>query len=74
MLDLPLPDRPGQAVCRELRATDVTHSIPIVITTYKGDPADEVACLAEGADDYIVKPYVVDVLIARIQAQLRRSR
>jgi CheY-like chemotaxis protein/DNA-directed RNA polymerase subunit RPC12/RpoP len=74
VLDLPLPDRPGQAVCRELRATDLTRSIPIVITTYKGDPADEVACLAEGADDYIVKPYVVDVLIARIQAQLRRSR
>jgi len=74
MLDLLLPDRSGLDVCRELRADAKTRSVPIVITTYKGDAADEVAGLEAGADDYIIKPYVLDVLLARIKKQLQRTR
>ena len=70
VLDLLLPDRPGLELCHELRADPRTKAVPIIIATYKsGD--DEVAGLTQGADDYIAKPYVVEVLIARIQKQLR---
>lgn len=72
LLDLMLPDLPGLEACRVLRDGDQTRSIPIVITTYKSGADDEVAGLNAGADDFIVKPYVIDVLVARIQTQLRK--
>ena len=72
VLDLLLPDRPGMDLCRDLRDDPLTREIPILIATYKAGADDEVAALSHGADDYIAKPYVVEVLIARIQTQLRR--
>lgn len=74
VLDLLLPDRPGMDVCRELRASEPTRNTPIVVATYKTGAEDEIAGLSHGADDYIAKPYVVEVLIARIQKQLQRRR
>jgi CheY-like chemotaxis protein len=74
VLDLLLPDRPGMDLCRELRVDARTSNVPIIIATYKTGADDEVAGLSQGADDYIAKPYVVEVLIARIQKQLRVRR
>ena len=74
MLDLLLPDRPGLDLCRDLRASAETRDMAIVVATYKSGAEDEILGLTQGADDYIAKPYVVEVLIARIEKQLRNRR
>jgi len=71
LLDLILPERDGLEILRELR--QVRPSIPVIILTAKGDEADRVAGLKLGADDYVVKPFSVKELIARVEAVLRRS-
>ncbi|MDR3638195.1 MAG: response regulator [Isosphaeraceae bacterium] len=71
ILDVLLPDRSGLEVCRALRAQDTTRAVPILMLSYRGGTADEVSGLEQGADDYVAKPYVVEVLIARIRKQLR---
>jgi two-component system, OmpR family, response regulator RegX3 len=69
LLDLGLPDIDGYEVCRRVRARS---SIPILIITARGDEVDRVVGLELGADDYIVKPFGLRELIARIRAVSRR--
>ena len=72
LLDLMLPDGNGIELCRELRA----HGFPqsIIMLTAKGEEMDKVLGLEMGADDYMVKPFSLRELLARIHAHLRRSR
>jgi two-component system OmpR family response regulator len=71
LLDLGLPRRDGLAVLRSLRARRLR--LPVLIATARDAVADRVAGLDAGADDYIVKPYDLDELLARIRALLRRA-
>ena len=71
ILDLGLPGQDGLSVCRELRAA---HSMPILILTARESDIDHVLGLELGADDYVIKPVEPRVLVARIQALLRRGR
>lgn len=73
ILDLMLPKMDGLSVCRELKASDSTRDIPIIIASAKGEEADIITGLEMGADDYLTKPFSPKVLIARIRALLRRT-
>ncbi|MCE3553801.1 response regulator transcription factor [Pseudonocardia sp. RS11V-5] len=69
LLDLGLPDADGVDVCRAIRqASDV----PVIVVTARGDVEDRIVGLHSGADDYVVKPYDVGELVARIHAVQRR--
>jgi len=70
ILDLMLPGVDGLTVCREIRARDTT--IPLIMLTARAATRDVVEGLEIGADDYITKPFDTDILLARIQALLRR--
>jgi len=70
VLDVMLPGMDGFEVCREIRRRDRT---PIVILTARGDSHDVVTGLELGADDYVIKPFELPVLIARLRAVLRRG-
>jgi len=72
LLDLMLPGLDGFQVCRQLKNNPRTSSIPIVILTAKAEETDKVVGLELGADDYIVKPFSMKELIARVKAVLRR--
>lgn len=72
LLDLMLPDMNGLDICKSLKRDPRTAAVPIVIVTAKGEDADVVVGLELGADDYVVKPFSPRVLLARIQAILRR--
>ncbi len=71
LLDLGLPKRNGLEVLRSLRQRRET--VPVLIATARDGVADRIAGLDAGADDYVVKPYDIDELLARIRALLRRS-
>lgn len=71
LLDLVLPQMGGLEILKHLRQARPT--LPVIILTAKGDEADRVAGLQLGADDYVVKPFSVKELLARVQAVLRRS-
>jgi DNA-binding response OmpR family regulator len=71
LLDIRLPDLNGFDVCRKLREAGLRQ--PIIMITARDDEVDRVLGLELGADDYIVKPYSLRELIARIRASLRRS-
>jgi DNA-binding response OmpR family regulator len=71
LLDLRLPDMDGLDVCRELRSRS---QVPIIVVTAKGEEVDRVVGLEVGADDYVVKPFGLRELVARIRAVSRRSR
>jgi two-component system response regulator RstA len=71
ILDLMLPGRDGLTICRDLRRM---HRVPILILTAKSESIDQVLGLEMGADDYVVKPVEPRVLLARIEALLRRAR
>lgn len=71
LLDLALPGTPGMEILRAVRQARPTQ--PVIILTAKGDESDRVAGLRGGADDYVVKPFSVRELVARVQAVLRRS-
>ncbi len=73
VLDLMLPGLSGEDVCRILKNDQKTGHIPIIMLTAKGEDADILAGFSLGADDYIPKPFSPKVLIARIQAVLRRG-
>ena len=73
ILDLMLPGVDGLEICRMMRADERTRSVPIIILTAKGSEADIVLGLELGADDYVVKPFSVRELIARVKAVLRRT-
>lgn len=70
LLDLRLPDLDGFVVCRELRARS---AVPIIVVSARGEEVDRVVALELGADDYLVKPFGLRELIARIRAVMRRS-
>jgi DNA-binding response OmpR family regulator len=72
LLDLMIPEISGYDVCREIRKKD--EITPILMLTAKGQEVEKVVGLELGADDYIVKPFGVSELVARIRAHLRRSR
>jgi phosphate regulon transcriptional regulator PhoB len=73
VLDIMLPDADGIEVCRRLRATAATASVPIVMLTAKATEVDRVLGLEIGADDYITKPFSPRELVARVRAVLRRT-
>jgi two-component system, OmpR family, response regulator RegX3 len=70
LLDLRLPDMDGLDVCRALRERS---AVPIIVVTARGEESDRVVGLELGADDYVVKPFGVRELIARIRAVMRRT-
>lgn len=70
LLDLGLPDIDGLELCRRLREAS---SVPIVVLTARSEEIDKVLALRMGADDYVVKPYGFQELLARIEAVLRRT-
>jgi two-component system phosphate regulon response regulator PhoB len=72
ILDWMLPGISGIELCRLLRAKPETRDIPIVMLTARGEEAERVRGLATGADDYVVKPFSVPELLARIRTILRR--
>ena len=73
VLDLMLPTIDGLSVCRALRSQEQTRDVPVVMLTAKGEESDIVKGLEAGADDYVTKPFSPKVLLARINAVLRRS-
>jgi two-component system phosphate regulon response regulator PhoB len=68
-----LPGLSGIELCRRLRARPQTQSLPIIMLTARGEESERVRGLATGADDYLVKPFSVPELLARIRALLRRA-
>ncbi|HBG99982.1 MAG: phosphate regulon transcriptional regulator PhoB [Rhodobacteraceae bacterium] len=74
VLDWMLPGVSGIEVCRRLKTRDETRGIPVVMLSARSEEVDLVRGLETGADDYVVKPYSVVELMARIRAQLRRTR
>lgn len=73
ILDLMLPKLDGIEIARRLRAEPTTASIPIIMLTARAEEGDQLVGLAVGADDYITKPFSMPVLLAKIDAVLRRS-
>src|SRR3569623_41486 len=73
VLDWMLPGLSGIELCRRLRARPETKQLPIIMLTARGEESERVRGLATGADDYIVKPFSVPELIARVRALLRRA-
>lgn len=76
VLDLMLPGPDGFDVCRELRRDSgpTSSSVPIIMLTARGEEVDRVVGLELGADDYVTKPFSIRVLLARVEAFLRRQR
>lgn len=72
LLDWMLPGASGLRLARDLRATDRTRGIPLIMLTAKGSEEDKVEGLEAGADDYVTKPFSPRELLARIKALLRR--
>lgn len=74
MLDIMLPQEDGLSLLRFLRENHATAEIPVIMLTAKGTEMDKVQGLDYGADDYVVKPFGMAELVARIRARLRRSQ
>ena len=74
ILDWMLPKVSGIEVCRRLRSGPRTRNVPIVMLTARGEESDRVRGLDTGADDYLVKPFAMTELVARLRAVLRRIR
>ena len=73
ILDLMLPGLNGLEVCRALRADEKTAQLPIIMLTARGEESERIFGLDVGADDYIVKPFSPNELMARVRALLRRA-
>jgi two-component system phosphate regulon response regulator PhoB len=73
VLDWMLPGMSGLEFCRRLRKREGTATIPILMLTARGEEADRVRGLSTGADDYVVKPFSVPEILARVKALLRRA-
>lgn len=73
LLDWMLPNVSGIELCRQLRARNETHDIPIIMLTARGEEEDRLRGFDKGADDYITKPFSMTELIARVKAVLRRT-
>ena len=74
VLDWMLPGLSGIELCRRLRTRPETKSLPIIMLTARGEESERVRGLSTGADDYIVKPFSVPELLARVRALLRRAK
>jgi two-component system phosphate regulon response regulator PhoB len=74
VLDWMLPNVSGIEVCRRLKSRAETRSVPIIMLSARSEEVDRVRGLETGADDYVIKPYSLVELLARVRAQLRRSR
>jgi two-component system, OmpR family, phosphate regulon response regulator PhoB len=73
VLDWMLPGISGLELCRRLRRRDTTQALPVLMLTARGEEGDRVRGLATGADDYVVKPFSVPEMMARVKALLRRA-
>ena len=71
ILDWMLPAVSGLEICRRLRAREATRTLPVIMVTARGEEAERVRGLSVGADDYVVKPFSVPELMARVRALLR---
>lgn len=74
VLDWMMPNLSGIEVCRRLKTRPETRSIPVIMLSARSEEVDKVRGLETGADDYVVKPYSVVELMARVRSQLRRVR
>mgnify|MGYP000229951965 CR=1 FL=1 len=74
VLDWMLPGTSGIEVCRQIKTAQETKAIPVIMLSARSEEMDRVRGLETGADDYVVKPYSVKELIARVHTQLRRTR
>ncbi len=74
VLDWMLPNVSGIEVCRRLKTRPETRGLPIIMLSARSEEVDRVRGLETGADDYVVKPYSIVELMARVRAQLRRTR
>ena len=74
LLDWMLPNVSGIEVCRRLKTRSETRGVPIIMISARSEEVDRVRGLETGADDYVIKPYSVIELMARVRAQLRRTR
>jgi two-component system phosphate regulon response regulator PhoB len=74
ILDWMLPGVSGLEICRRLRAREGTRTLPVIMLTARGEEGERVRGLSVGADDYVVKPFSVPELMARVRALLRRAR
>ncbi|WP_299041852.1 phosphate regulon transcriptional regulator PhoB [uncultured Tateyamaria sp.] len=74
VLDWMMPNLSGIEVCRRLKIRPETRSIPVIMLSARSEEVDKVRGLETGADDYVVKPYSVIELMARVRSQLRRVR
>lgn len=74
VLDWMMPHLSGIEVCRQIKSNPDTRAVPIIMLSAKSEEADRVRGLETGADDYVVKPYSVSELMARVRGQLRRVR
>lgn len=74
ILDWMLPGVTGFEICRRLRARENTRELPIIMLTARGEENEKVRGLSIGADDYVVKPFSVPELMARVRSLLRRAR
>ena len=74
LLDWMLPGTSGIELCRRVRARPRTRQLPIIMLTARGEESERVRGLATGADDYVVKPFSMPELVARINATLRRAK
>ena len=72
LLDLMLPGMSGMELCRRLRRESLTETTPIIMLTAKAAETDKITGLDTGADDYVVKPFSVKEVVARVRAVLRR--
>src|SRR6187397_3071322 len=73
VLDWMLPGLSGIELCRRLRARPETRQLPIIMLTARGEESERIRGLATGADDYVVKPFSVPEVLARVKALLRRA-
>jgi two-component system, OmpR family, phosphate regulon response regulator PhoB len=73
LLDWMLPEVSGIELCRRIRQRPETRALPIIMLTARGEEADRIRGLSTGADDYVVKPFSVNEVIARVRALLRRT-
>ncbi len=74
ILDWMMPLMSGIEVCRQLKTRDETRHIPVIMLSARSEEVDTVRGLETGADDYVIKPYSIKELMARVRTQLRRSR
>jgi two-component system phosphate regulon response regulator PhoB len=74
LLDWMLPSTSGIEVCRQLKRQKHTASVPVIMLTARGEEEDRIRGLDTGADDYVVKPYSLKELLARVRSMLRRVR